>query len=386
MSLSRSLLLAFLFATLALSHGAEPGAPHGKRRQAHTSAGGSNALQHPLHTAQGHGYSRDRGGHGGQGARTAKGGAGLLSHRPLHPLNRPEDDGAGLEGMSPVRVEMGPGRDRDRVRVNMKSPSHVRENQLQGTRKGRGHGNGNGHGHGHHSEHRRQGSRRDKGRHRKGFPPEPELISAMKDRGLFEDPLSSSSSSSSSSFATSPSLSMTPPSEPPSPIFSVFGSGSSMVTTVMNEHPPTLPPASTKPQRSGRGKGQGEVMPTLDMALFDWTDYEDMKPADTWPSTRKKDKRRSKNLSSGNVTADADAIEPCDHHLDCLPGSCCDLRQHECKAHNRGLNNKCYDDCMCEDGFRCYAKFHRKRRVTRRRGRCVVPESVSSDQGGFITI
>lgn len=37
-------------------------------------------------------------------------------------------------------------------------------------------------------------------------------------------------------------------------------------------------------------------------------------------------------------------------------------------------------------GFRCYAKFHRKRRVTRRRGRCVVPESVSSDQGGFITI
>ncbi|MED6272476.1 hypothetical protein CHARACLAT_030806 [Characodon lateralis] len=98
------------------------------------------------------------------------------------------------------------------------------------------------------------------------------------------------------------------------------------------------------------------------------------------------DKRRSKNLSSGNMTADAGAIEPCDHHLDCLPGSCCDLRQHECKPHNRGLNNKCYDDCMCEEGFRCYAKFHRKRRVTRRRGRCVVPESVSSDQGGFITI
>uniref|UniRef100_A0A672Z8H8 Dorsal inhibitory axon guidance protein n=1 Tax=Sphaeramia orbicularis TaxID=375764 RepID=A0A672Z8H8_9TELE len=139
-------------------------------------------------------------------------------------------------------------------------------------------------------------------------------------------------------------------------------------------------------QRSGRGKGQGEVMPTLDMALFDWTDYEDMKPVDTWPSSKKKDKRRSKNLSSGNVTADADSIEPCDHHLDCLPGSCCDLRQHECKAHNRGLNNKCYDDCMCEEGFRCYAKFHRKRRVTRRRGRCVVPESVNSDQGGFITI
>lgn len=33
-----------------------------------------------------------------------------------------------------------------------------------------------------------------------------------------------------------------------------------------------------------------------------------------------------------------------------LQGSCCDLRQHECKSHNRGLNNKCYDDCMCEEG------------------------------------
>lgn len=41
-------------------------------------------------------------------------------------------------------------------------------------------------------------------------------------------------------------------------------------------------------QRAGRGKGQGEVMPTLDMTLFDWTDYEDMKPVDTWPSSRKK--------------------------------------------------------------------------------------------------
>ncbi|XP_008305149.1 draxin [Stegastes partitus] len=378
MSLSWSLLLAFLFAILAQSHSAEPGAPHGKRRQAQTSAGGSNALQYPLQGLQAHGYSRERRGHGSQGARTAKGGAGLLSHRPLHPLARPEDDGTGLEGLSPVRLEMGPGRDRDRVRMGMKSPSQARENHLMGTRKGRGHGHGNGH----HFEPRRQGSRRDKGRHRKGFPPEPELSSALKDRDLFEDPPSSSSFSS----ATSPSLSATPPSEPPSPNIGVFGSGSSMVTTVMNEHPPTLPPASTKPQRSGRGKGQGEVMPTLDMALFDWTDYEDMKPVDTWPSSRKKDKRRSKNLSSGNVTADADAIEPCDHHLDCLPGSCCDLRQHECKPHNRGLNNKCFDDCMCEEGFRCYAKFHRKRRVTRRRGRCVVPESVSSDKGGFITI
>ncbi|MGH0176458.1 UNVERIFIED_CONTAM: hypothetical protein FKN15_072365 [Acipenser sinensis] len=78
--------------------------------------------------------------------------------------------------------------------------------------------------------------------------------------------------------------------------------------------------------------------------------------------------------------------EPCDHHLDCLPGSCCELRQHVCKPHNRGLNNKCYDDCMCEEGLRCYAKFHRNRRVTRRRGRCIDPESADNDQGSFMTV
>ncbi|XP_060926617.1 draxin [Limanda limanda] len=380
MALSWILLVAFLFSSLAPSHSAEPGAPHGKRRP--SSAGGSNVLQHPLQGPQGRGYGRGHGGH--QGARNGKGGAGLLSHRPLHPLARPEDDGTGLEGLSPVRLEMGPGRDRDRDRgrVNMRSQTQTRENNLLGSRKGRGRG------HGHDFEPRRQqGSRRDKGRHGKGFLVEPELRrSTPRDRDLFQDPPFSSSSPFSSP-AASPPLAAAPPSEPPSPIGgAAFGSGSSMVTTVMNEHPPTLPPASTKPQKSGRGKGQGEVMPTLDMALFDWTDYEDMKPVDAWPASRKKDKRRSKNLSSGNVTEDADATEPCDHHLDCLPGSCCDLRQHECQAHNRGLNNKCYDDCMCEDGFRCYAKFHRKRRVTRRRGRCVAPESVSSDQGGFITI
>ncbi|XP_027023610.1 draxin-A-like isoform X3 [Tachysurus fulvidraco] len=98
------------------------------------------------------------------------------------------------------------------------------------------------------------------------------------------------------------------------------------------------------------------------------------------------DKRRSKNMSSGNATVAADDVEPCDHHLDCLPGSCCDLRHHECSPHNRGLNNKCYDDCMCKEGLRCYAKFHRKRRVTRKRGRCVEPESANNDQGAFITI
>lgn len=75
-----------------------------------------------------------------------------------------------------------------------------------------------------------------------GFPEGPELSSALKDRDQFEDPPTLSSS------APSPSLSVTPPNESPSPIINVFGSGSSMVTTATNEHPPTLLPASAKPQ------------------------------------------------------------------------------------------------------------------------------------------
>lgn len=36
-----------------------------------------------------------------------------------------------------------------------------------------------------------------------------------------------------------------------------------------------------------RLRQDGDVMPTLDMALFDWTDYEDLKP-EMWPSAKKK--------------------------------------------------------------------------------------------------
>ncbi|XP_037108559.1 draxin [Syngnathus acus] len=325
MAPSSFLTLALLLALVSFSLTADPsGVPRGKRRR---NSGGRS--RHSLRAAPGYGNLRK--GRGGP---------------PRHP-SRPEEDGTGLEGLRPVRVETGPGR------------AGLRENRLMGTRKGRGHAR--------QSQLRKQGGRRDRGRHGQGLFAEPQL-GVLLDEG---PPLSSS---------------IWPPLGDGVSLSSVtFGSGSSMVATVTNGDPPTLPPASTDLQ-FGRAKGQGEVMPTLDMALFDWTDYEDMKPVDAWPSSKKKDKRRSKNVSSGNATAASDDIEPCDHHLDCLPGSCCDLRQHECQAHNRGLNNKCYDDCMCEEGFRCYAKFHRKRRVTRRRGRCVVPESVSSDRGGFITV
>uniref|UniRef100_A0A8C8S9C2 Draxin n=1 Tax=Pelusios castaneus TaxID=367368 RepID=A0A8C8S9C2_9SAUR len=153
-------------------------------------------------------------------------------------------------------------------------------------------------------------------------------------------------------------------------------------TAASTEEPPALPATSLRPQV--RARQEGDVMPTLDMALFDWTDYEDLKP-DMWPSAKKKEKHHSKSPGSSNETVAAEG-EPCDHHLDCLPGSCCDLRGHLCKPHNRGLNNKCYDDCMCTPGLRCYAKFHRNRRVTRRKGRCVEPESASGDQGSFINV
>ncbi|KAM8959881.1 draxin [Lycaon pictus] len=143
-----------------------------------------------------------------------------------------------------------------------------------------------------------------------------------------------------------------------------------------------LPVTSLWPQAPPRP--DGEVMPTLDMALFDWTDYEDLRP-EVWPSAKKKEKHRGRLSSDGNETSAA-AGAPCNHHQDCLPGTCCDLREHFCTPHNRGLNNKCFDDCMCVEGLRCYARFHRNRRVTRRKGRCVEPETADGDQGSFINV
>nr|XP_055040527.1 draxin isoform X1 [Misgurnus anguillicaudatus]XP_055040528.1 draxin isoform X1 [Misgurnus anguillicaudatus] len=298
------------------------------------------------------------------GSREEQDSARLL---PRRPVAQPEDDGPGVEGLSPVRLEMGPGNRKKAGGQDVKGPAHMQRGshlpEGEFTRKGRRHG------HGHPAENRKHGGRKDKSRTKGVFDdPEPQLDSLLKDMNAFEDGTDTSLPNHSNS--------------PPTEAFSLVSS--ILVTTAIHEHPPTFPPASTKPQKPGRGKTQGEVMPTLDMTLFDWTDYEDMKPADIWPSNKKKDKRRNKYKSSGNTTLDA--VEPCDHHLDCLSGSCCDLREHECRPHNRGLNNKCFDDCMCEEGLRCYAKFHRKRRVTRRRGRCVEPESANNDQGAFITI
>ncbi|XP_074048223.1 draxin [Macrotis lagotis] len=214
-----------------------------------------------------------------------------------------------------------------------------------------------------HNRHNKR--RRDRGKHHRGRSLDPKPSSLIKKVELSED-LASNGPMEESSTSLAPTI-----------LFL-----STFETSASTEESPVLPVTSPRPL--ARIRPDGDVMPTLDMTLFDWTDYEDLKP-DVWPYAKKKEKHQSKSLGYGNETS-ATKEEPCDHHLDCLPGSCCDLREHLCKPHNRGLNNKCFDDCMCMEGLRCYAKFHRNRRVTRRKGRCVEPESISGDQGSFINV
>ncbi|RMB91723.1 hypothetical protein DUI87_31953 [Hirundo rustica rustica] len=198
-----------------------------------------------------------------------------------------------------------------------------RENQSPGSEKGKKQNR----------EHRRH-SRRDRLKHHRGKNPDAGPSSLYKKPKSFEERFQNLQAEEATSLT---------------PTMLLIAA---MDTAVSTEEPPVLP--ATSPRSQARLRQDGDVMPTLDMALFDWTDYEDLKP-EMWPSAKKK-------------------------------GSCCDLREHLCKPHNRGLNNKCYDDCMCTEGLRCYAKFHRNRRVTRRKGRCVEPESVNGEQGSFINV
>lgn len=106
-----------------------------------------------------------------------------------------------------------------------------------------------------------------------------------------------------------------------------------------------------------------------------------------------------------------------------VAGSCCNLRNHTCDIHNRGLNNKCYDNCMCEEGeqefylyikmfnlkknvkggytyyfssfenvhdvftgLRCFAKLHRNDHIKGKKGQCVDPEGVNLNHGMFIVV
>ncbi|XP_018426782.1 PREDICTED: draxin isoform X2 [Nanorana parkeri] len=233
---------------------------------------------------------------------------------------------------------------------SLELPYSQRENQPPGTHtKGR-----------RHNKEQRRANQKERVKQHKARAFEAEPSGLLKEDLSLREPTRSAHVEMSSS-AGSSSSAETPPSTA-EPMF-------------INEQPTAMVEA---PLRAKSGKKGGEVMPTLDMTLFDWTDYEDLKP-DTWPSPKKGKREKL------NVTSLAEE-EPCDHHLDCLPGSCCDLREHLCKPHNRGLNNKCYDDCMCTEGLRCYSKFHRNQRVTRRKGRCVDPESINKDQGSFISV
>ncbi|XP_051518232.1 draxin-B-like [Myxocyprinus asiaticus] len=175
------------------------------------------------------------------------------------------------------------------------------------------------------------------------------------------------------------------------PVFlaGTIGSFISPVAAAVSGKPFTQPTPTSKPQvRSNSG---GDVTSTLNMAFFDWTDYGDMRHTHKQQSFKKRAKwnpcsdiQPTKSTSSGNVTLSPD--ENCKHHLDCLPGSCCNLRNHVCELHNRGLNNKCYDNCMCEEGLRCYAKLHRHYRITRKKGQCIDPEGVKLNHGMFIIV
>ncbi|XP_072888053.1 draxin isoform X2 [Hemitrygon akajei] len=242
---------------------------------------------------------------------------------------RPDEDGIGLESLTPVRVETDSLERAAMLEEGAGDQSgqfYPRELEnyrtVESASKGKKHSR----------DHKKQ-NRRERGRHNKALKVSgTELIPSGRDltQSKVMDELSTMPLPMSSAIVTS-----------------------TLLTTITTEEAPAVKPRQ-QTREQARARTVAEVNPTLDMTLFDWTDYEDMKP-DMWPSTKKKDKRRSKNLSNGNITSQAEA-EPCDHHLDCLPG------------------------------FRCYAKFHRNRRVTRRRGRCVEPDSVNNDHGSFITV
>ncbi|TRY82617.1 hypothetical protein DNTS_032568, partial [Danionella cerebrum] len=276
---------------------------------------------------------------------------GLSSQRPRQRL---EEDGPSLEALSPVKLELRPGGGaRSEVYDETRGPAHLHQGRLlsegESSRKGRRHG------HRHLADHRKNGGKKEKGRV-KGDVTEPQFGSFYEE-GLYTSP---------------PHHNSVPLTEAPASLVPI------LVSSAAQEHPPTLPPASAKSQgkvklssllctkeeleveegschkgevslahppaspshnhlfilflrqhfttsdlsrgKSGRRKTQGEVMPTFDMALFDWTDYEDMRPIDSGPSRSRKEKGRGKMTINWNSTADPGDIEQCDHHLDCLPG------------------------------------------------------------------
>ncbi|XP_067303374.1 draxin-A isoform X2 [Pseudorasbora parva] len=288
--------------------------------------------------------------------------ADRLRERPHITVFHTQNEGPDLEGLSPVRLEIEP-RDKRRVMTSRKRtfkgfdsliPEQMNISPGAGTPE---------------KAMRRPTGRKVFGGHIIRAPHDEESLASGKERRVsFDQRLNKNS------FGI-----------PTEPVFPAATAGSFIlpITAAVSGDLFTKPNPSSKPQvRSVSG---GDVTPTFNMAFFDWTDYEYMRPADKKRFSKQgSDKQATDSPSTGLVTLTSD--ESCKHHLDCLPGSCCNLRKHVCELHNRGFNNKCYDSCMCEEGLRCYAKLHRHYRITRKKGQCVDPEGISLNRGMFIIV
>ncbi|XP_035378522.1 draxin-B isoform X2 [Electrophorus electricus] len=147
---------------------------------------------------------------------------------------------------------------------------------------------------------------------------------------------------------------------------------SSVTTVTREEHssPPSLP--SDLQEDSSLDKN---VVSILGREFFHWDDWESARLME------KKNRQHIKSSSNGKQAMHLQTIISCEHHLDCVPGSCCNLRKHMCEVQNRGLNNKCYDNW-----FQCLAKLHHNDRVIQKKGRCVHPEDINISHRIFTAI
>ncbi|XP_039508588.1 draxin [Pimephales promelas] len=289
--------------------------------------------------------------------------AGLLREMPHITVFHTQNEGPDLEGLSPVRLEIEPGDKRRRVLSARKRlfngfdslfPEQMHISPGAGTpEKAMRHPTG----------------RKVFGGHIiRAVSDEESLASGEKRRLSFDQRLNLNSFGS-----------------PTESVFPAATAGSFIlpITAAVGGKPSTKPTPSSKPQVRSFS---GDVMPTFNITFFDWTDYEYMRPSDKKQFSKKQgsEKQATKRPSTELVTLTSE--ESCKHHLDCLPGSCCNLRKHVCELHNRGFNNKCYDSCMCEEGLRCYAKLHRHYRITRKKGQCVDPEGINLNHRMFTIV
>ncbi|CAM4679817.1 unnamed protein product [Leuciscus chuanchicus] len=252
--------------------------------------------------------------------------AGLLREMPHITVFHTQNEGPGLEGLSPVRLEIEPGEKRRVMSARKRTfkgfdsliPEQMNISPGAGTPvKAMRHPTG----------------RNVFGGHIiRAVHDEESLASGKKRRVSFDQRFNINSFGS-----------------PTESVFPAATAGSLIpITAAVGGKPSTKPTPSSKPQVRSSG---GDVTPTFNITFFDWADYEYMRPADKKQFSKKQgsDKHATKSPSTELVTLTSE--ESCKHHLDCLPGSCCNLRKHVCELHNRGFNNKCYDSCMCEEGL-----------------------------------